>query len=152
MIESVINILKDDSEIGSEVGENKAGSTVKVFPVVCPQGEEMPYIICAITGCQEKECKDASGYPHDEIFDVIAYAKNYADVDVIGKRIIDIITNFSGNSGSSYVSEFLLQTHKDLFDNDRQAYVRLHSFKSSGFLLSELITAFTTGFSIGFRA
>ena len=152
MIDGVISILKDDSTLTTDVGLNKAGTTVKVYPVVCPQGEEMPYIICAITGCSEKECKDIIGHPQDETFDILVYAKNYTDVSAIELRAIEILTEFSGNSSDSHISEIILQTHRDLFDNDRKAYVRVASFKGSGFFFSDIVTAFTTGFSLGFRS
>lgn len=122
MITDYINTLLDDSTIQSLIGQNKAANAYKVYPVVCDQGETVPYIVVAVTGCEPLECKDNTGLPDIETFDTIIYSDDYEDLLAIETRVIEL---YNG------VENTTLQTHRDLFDNERKCYVRVASFRKN---------------------
>jgi len=125
MIAEVIQVLINNATIQGKVGQNKAGSTYKVFPVVCPQGEDLNWIVCALTSADPAACKDGS--LTDEYFDAICYAKKYDHVNDMGRTMISVLQGYEDN----FFSDIQFQTHRDLWDNDRQAFVRVVSFKGS---------------------
>lgn len=128
MLSEVIDILIGDTTVQGLVGRNKASSAYKVFPVVCPQGEDAPFIVGAITGCDELVCKDNSGaQPNEEYIDLLFYGKNYKDVDTLERAATDILNGVSTN----VFSLIIMKTHKDLFDHDRKEYVRVSSYQFS---------------------
>lgn len=127
MIKEVIEKLISDTDIQDKVGVNKAGTTVKVFPVVCPQGETAPYVTCSITGSDPIGCKEHRGLPEEEYFDIITYAEKYDQLDDIEHTIVDVLNTLEDD----VFSLVILQSHKDMFDNDRKIFARVSSFKGS---------------------
>jgi hypothetical protein len=58
MIQGIIEILTDDVPVQTAVGLNKAADKYKVYPVITPQTEKPPYVVCALTGTSPAQTKD----------------------------------------------------------------------------------------------
>lgn len=76
MLKAVTYILENDATVQAAVGLNKAGDKHKVYPVVIPETEVAPYIVCRITGktLGAKDC----GYIYN--IEILAYHYSYDDV------------------------------------------------------------------------
>lgn len=80
MLKGPIAILEADAGVRALVGKNKADAKYKVFPVVSPQPENIPYVTAILTG---KVKIGKGGCGHAVTFDVRSYAKSYDEVEAL---------------------------------------------------------------------
>lgn len=137
MTEGIITILKQDADIQTLIGNNKAGSKKKVFAGVCPQPEEYPYIIVRRSGKSPVPCK--SGRPSMDIhkFQVVFYHRNYANLNEIELAIEAALDQKTGVY-EGYTFKLINQV--DAYDadyiEDRQLHARVMEFEA-------MVNAFT---------
>lgn len=117
MIIQAINLMLADADLKVLVGKNKKADTWKFYPIACPQGEIIPYVTCLLTAAVPNLCKDDSGIPEEETFDVYVWDEDYSRLDSIGRKIIGIL-----NDGFQFV------THRDGFDSASKYMVRIITF------------------------
>jgi hypothetical protein len=86
MTNGVINILIDDSLIQSVVGMDKQEETYKVYPVLCHQPEQHPYIVIRINSEEPIDCKEGT---NDSIysFSVYCFANSYEKISEMSNAV-----------------------------------------------------------------
>lgn len=131
MIGGAITLMLADTTLRDAVGRNKANSTWKIYPIACPQEELIPYITCGITSADPILCKGLGGQPEDETFDVIVWDEDYERLDLIGRRVIDVLNNAIGTAGIVTFKRLTFLTHKDALDDRSKRMVRIITFGGS---------------------
>lgn len=131
MIVGVIFRMLADGVLTAAVGRNKASTTYKIYPIACPQEEVIPYITCGITAADPILCKGVGGQPEDETFDVIVWDEDYERLDLIGRRVIDVLNNAIGAAGTVTFKRLTFLTHKDALDDRSKRMVRIITFGGS---------------------
>lgn len=127
MILSAITLMLADATLRTAVGRNQADTTYKIYPVACPQGEVAPYITCGLTGADPVLCKGVGGQPSEESFDVVVFCDDYAELDGIGRRVIQVLNNAVGGT----IKRLTFLTHKDALDQSSKLMVRIITFGAS---------------------
>lgn len=134
MILGAIELMLNDNTLKTAVGKNKADDTWKIYPIACPQTEVIPYITCGITSAEPIQCKGVGGQPDDETFDVIVWDEDYERLDLIGRRVIDVLNNATGEvyTGQTIIfNQLTFLTHKDALDDRSKRMVRIVTFSGS---------------------
>lgn len=127
MILGAIQRMLADATLTSVVGRNKANNAFKIYPVACPQEEVIPYITCGITSADPIACKGVGGQPDDENFDVVVWDEDYERLDLIGRRVIEVLNN--ALAGTIPFKQLTFLTHKDALDDRSKRMVRIISFR-----------------------
>lgn len=127
MILGAVQRMVADATLANLVGRNKADSTYKIYPIACPQQEDIPYITCGLTSAEPISCKGVGGQPDDENFDVIVWDEDYERLDAIGRRVIEVLNN--ALAGTIPFKQLTFLTHKDALDDRSKRMVRIISFR-----------------------
>lgn len=124
MTAGVIAILIADTGVQALIGQNKSGNKYKVYPGICPQPENHPYLIVRRTGKNPVQCKGMPGglVPHS--FEVIAYHKSYNELDEIELAIENALNGTTGEHGGVTFKNCYLS---NAFDADYIAEYNLHA-------------------------
>lgn len=126
MIKGVTYILKNDAAFRVLIGQNKALTKYKAYPVIAPQDEESPYSICKMSS-KALKCKGLTTF--DCGFDVISYAKNYDDVELIDSAVLEALVPYSGTVNGVAFSDISFQnTSDDFVETYGGLYVKISSF------------------------
>lgn len=132
MTSGIIEILVEDVRVQNEVGLNRASNKYKVFPVVCPQNEEQPYIIVFRTAAGSipsltKDIRSEIDYP---TVSVLCYAKSYRQAELMAEATRAALERsaYDTDAGYSFNSIWLSQ-ERDLFDNSAQLYAIEQQFQ-----------------------
>ena len=112
-----------DTTLRDAVGRNKANTTWKIYPVATPQQEDIPYITCGLTAADPIQCKGVGGQPDEESFDVIVWDEDYERLDLIGRRVIEVLNN--ALAGATPYRRITFITHKDALDDRSKRMVRI---------------------------
>lgn len=92
MMQGIIEILTENAGVQSAVGVNEAGLKYKIYPVISPQKEKPPYVVCALTGSEPTLGKDCVSTLDKENFDCLIYATNYEEgheIDIAIRAALD---------------------------------------------------------------
>lgn len=88
MLKGPIYILTHDTTVADLVGTNKADTKVKVYPGICPEPEQHPFLVLRITQKLDHEpCKGVKSTTFLYGFDVFIYTKNYDEGDAIADAV-----------------------------------------------------------------
>lgn len=129
MVNAVTYILENDSTIQSLIGQNKSGSKTKVYPVVVPETEKAPYIVCRVAG-RVREGKDCDSRYQIE---VISYANSYDDLNAINDAIITALESEPGGTINGVSFSFaVFNTEMDGFEKDHDLYSKMSTFSVYG--------------------
>lgn len=133
MTSGIIEILVEDSQIQILVGLNKSRSKYKIYPVVCPQGEEQPYQTVYRTSAGSiasltKDIRSELDYP---TVTVMNYAKSYRQAEVLAEATRAALERggYLTDAGYDFNSIWLVQ-ERDLFDDSAQLYAIEQQFQS----------------------
>jgi hypothetical protein len=128
MIAGINEILVEDAQIQSLVGNNAAGTKVKVYPVVAPAGEEPEYITTSLAGFNPTQTKTEANnldYPSAAIN---VHAKSYDRAVEISERVKAIFdTNgFQTDAGYEFLRTWIVNEfdRPEMFTADYPVYVR----------------------------
>ena len=129
MIKGVTHILNNDATFQGIVGQNKAGSKYKAYPVVCPQPEEAPYSVVLLSGKNPfGECKGAN-VSFSYSFDVVSYHKNFEDVVSLDEAVVDALSGTSGPHNGVTFQEIKFDSTRDgEYSHDYKVFSRVSSF------------------------
>jgi hypothetical protein len=84
MVTEVIDILIADTGVQNLVGRNKENDKYKVYPVVAPQKEQIPYVTVRLTG----KAKAGKGCEYNYTVSVTSFCKNYDDVSALDDAVL----------------------------------------------------------------
>jgi hypothetical protein len=114
MIQGIIEILTDDVPVQTAVGLNKAADKYKVYPVITPQTEKPPYVVCALTGASPAQTKDCVSSLDNENFDLLIYGNSYEQADNIDRLIRTAIDGKQSNTDNGvHFSKIYFQSRRD---------------------------------------
>lgn len=129
MIKGVTYILNNNAVFQALVGHNKSMTKYKAYPVITPQEEEAPYSVCKMTS-KALKCKGLSEF--DCGFDVVSYAKNYDDVQLIDDAVLEALVPYVGTVNGVAFSDISFQnTSDDFVETYGGLYVKVSSFTCS---------------------
>jgi len=131
MLKGVTYILKTDANFQALVGQNAALSKYKIYPVICPQPEIVPYSVSKITGRRltHKGTAGSNRNVFDVDFIVASYHKNYDDVDALDNAVIQALVPFKGTANGVLFKSIEFQDSFDDYENTYGGlYVRMSSF------------------------
>jgi len=133
MIKGVTYILKNDVTFQTIVGQNAALSKYKVYPVIAPQTEIIPYSVVRMTS-KELLHKGQSGSNRNSYevnFSVASYHKNYDDVDLLDQAVIQALVPFRGSAnGVTFGYIEFTNSSDDYVEAYGGLYARVSSFRA----------------------
>lgn len=132
MIKGITYILKNDVGVQSLVGENKAATKYKVFPVIASQEEKPPYSVCRITNkvLTHKGTRGSNRNVFDFDVTVSSYHKSYDEVDLLDYYVTQALVPFTGTAnGVTFHYIELTGSSDDYEEVYGGLYVRNTTFK-----------------------
>ena len=132
MMQGVIEILRLNSSVQTAVGQNAATSKYKIYPVMAPQTEKPPYIVCALTGSTPAQTKDCRSTLDIENFDCLIYSNNYEQGHEIDLAIRSALDYAHGNTDETniYFDKIWFVSRRDAAVEGKEGmiYVRVASY------------------------
>jgi hypothetical protein len=125
MIQGIIQILKDSTVVVSAVGQNEDGNKPKVYPVVCPQKEEAPYITVHETSKPPIRCKGTRPTDYNFTANVICYADSYEKVNRMADAVESSVDSTKGTFAGVTFKDLRYETRQDAFDNEAGLYLKI---------------------------
>lgn len=126
MIKGITAILNNDDTFKTLVGQNVALTKYKAYPVMAPQDEKAPYSICRMTS-KNLKCKGLADF--DCGFEVVSYAKNYDDVQVIDDAVLEALVPYRGTINGVQFSDIAFTGSSDAFtETEGGLYAKVSSF------------------------
>lgn len=133
MIKGVTYILETDAGFQTRVGQNAALTKYKVYPVIAPQTEIIPYSVVRMT-YKELLHKGRTGSNRNSFevsFTVNSYHKNYDDVDLLDQAVIQALVPFRGTSnGVTFGYIEFVSSMDDYVEAYGGLYARMTTFKA----------------------
>lgn len=131
MMQGIIEILTENSGVQTAVGRNAEDTKYKVYPVISPQTEKPPYIVCALTGSTPSQTKDCVSTLDNENFDCLIYSNNYEqghDIDLAIRTALD--GKRSNTDNGIHFSKIYFQSRRDAAVEGKEGmiYVRVASY------------------------
>jgi hypothetical protein len=131
MTEGIVTILKGDSEIQALIGNNKAGTKVKVYAGIAPQPEDAPYIVVRRTGKTPTPCKGGRPGMDTHRFQVVFYHKNYEGLNNIELAIEAALDQKSGKyEGYTFKIIVLADAYDELYLREHNLHARVMDFEA----------------------
>lgn len=134
MLKGVTYILETDSTFQSVVGQNKALTKYKIYPVIAPQTEIIPYSVVRITGKEMTHKGRPTGYRNvfTVSFTVSSYHKNYDDLDTLDNAVVQALVPFRGSSnGVTFGYIEFVSSYDDYVDAYGGLYARVTTFSAN---------------------
>lgn len=129
MINAVIYILENDATLQAQIGQNKAKTKYKVYPVVVFETEAAPYCVCRVASkiSSAKNC----GYTWS--IEVTSYATSYDKLTLINDAVISALENqASGTINGDSFGYAVFDGEYDGFDKDHDLYSKTTTFSVHG--------------------
>lgn len=134
MIDGIIEILKEDAAVQSEVGMD-SNAKVKVYPVRYPQKEgknaEVPdkYLVVYKTPGQPVQGKACTVESMQANFNVHCCADEYSKADALFWAVTDALNNKNATTDAGFRFDSIYFTGDyDTFDENARRFVRVVSF------------------------
>jgi hypothetical protein len=129
MTSGIIEILIGNPLIQLTVGLNAKGDKYKVYPMVCPQPEDQPYIVVEKTGnttrSMGKEIHSTLDYT---TYNVLCYGKNFRKTEELNEAVRAAIDNVSALTTVCAFERIWLMTDFDRFANELDMYVHVAQY------------------------
>jgi hypothetical protein len=126
MTSGIIEILTDSVTVQGLVGQNRAGTKYKVYPTVCPDTEDQPYVVVSKTSnntqSQGKDVDSLLDYP---TYDIRAYSKNFRTTEEISEACRAAVDNMASVTDVCEFRRIWAINDYDAFDNDAELYVHI---------------------------
>jgi len=131
MITGLLQAIKNDATVQSRVGQNQASNTHKVYPVVCPQGEEPPYILVRLGSREPRGAGKSCNPTYDELIVVVAsYSDKYSEIENLDSASFHVLEGATGTIEGSEWDFIRLVDSKDMFDESANCFVRISEYKA----------------------
>ncbi len=100
MTNGIVNILINDSNVRSLVGNKQAANTseYKVFPLVVTEGTKPPYIVVRTLSKPSIPCKGMRASSFQPIAQVSCYCVKYEDALALGAAVTDALDHKSAGT------------------------------------------------------
>lgn len=128
MIQSVIQLLINDTRVQRLVGRNKANDKYKIYPVLADKDELPMYVVLAIQGNNPTDTKRSVSVMDKVFFDVSTFSLDYPEMDELSLAIRFCIDGFNGISANINIDVNFV-TEKDGYD-ERGYYARIQTYSA----------------------
>lgn len=131
MMQGIIEILTEDAGVQTVVGMNATSTKYKIYPVITPQTEKPPYVVCALTGSTPAQTKDCVSTLDNENFDCLIYSNNYEQGHAIDIAIRAALDGKQSNTDNGiHFSKIWFQSRRDAAVEGKEGmiYVRVASY------------------------
>ena len=131
MIKGITYILKNDATFQSIVGQNKALTKYKAYPLIAPQPELVPYSVVRMTNKQltHKGSSGSNRNIFDVSFMVTSYHTNYDDVDTLDQAVIQALVPYRGTAnGVAFAWIEFVNSVDDYVEAYGGLYARMSNF------------------------
>jgi hypothetical protein len=113
MTNGIIDILTSDSLIQNAVGLDKDGDTYKVYPIICPQPEQHPYIVVRINSQEPIECMDGPASDSTFNFSVYCFGNSYEKISSMSDSVKIVLDRYNGTNDGVQFEEIRFVTLRD---------------------------------------
>lgn len=130
MLKGIIYILINAAAVALLIGNNKAGTKVKVYPGTCPEPEQDPYIITRITSAVDfalSKREAASSFTYG--IDVYVYTRTYEQQDEITTAVRTALDKVRGSHGGIDFDEIRYVSFSDGYEDTHHLYSRTINFE-----------------------
>jgi hypothetical protein len=129
MLKGAIHILINDATVSGLVGTNKAGDKVKVYPGICPEPEQHPFIVGRISSAPDfASSKNDAVEIREYSFNLFVYTKNYEDLDELTEAIKTALDQANGEHNDVDFDEIRYVDFSDGYVDDYQLHARTMVF------------------------
>ena len=129
MINAVIYILENNATLQAELGQNKAKTKYKVYPVVVFETETAPYCVCRVAS----KTTSAKNCGYTWTIEVTSYATTYDKLTAINDAVITALENqASGTINGDSFGYAVFDNEYDQFDKDHDLYSKITTFSVHG--------------------
>lgn len=123
MTSGIVEILTENAGVRALTGLNAAGGKYKIYPFVCPQPENMPYIVVSKvsndTQSQGKEIISTLDYP---TYHVLCYHKNFRPTEIMHEAVRAALDKQWFDTETCKFESVWLINDYDGFDNRLELY------------------------------
>lgn len=131
MVKGIINILVNDSNVQTTVGQNKASNKYKVYPNVCAEPEKFPYSIVRQTAKVPIECKGIDPNAYNYRYDVLSFHKNYYDCEELDLFVVAALNKPNGGTFNGVVFQEIRHVNTaDQYSAEYNLHVKVSSFEA----------------------
>lgn len=132
MMHGIIEILRLNASVQNAVGANAEGTKYKIYPVITPQKEKPPYIVCALTGSEPVQGKNCRSTLDKENFDCLIYADTYEqghNIDLAIRVALDQASGSTDETGIHFDSIWFVSRRDAAIEGkEGMIYVRVASY------------------------
>lgn len=134
MVKGITYILINDSTVGTLVGNNLAGSTKKVYPIISTQSEKMPLVTVYETSRVPEYCKGTRPTNFNYSYEIHVYSTDYEGANAICVAIVDALeeANISSPINGVKFNDRIRNTNRrdDGYIEDYKAYAKVLTFEA----------------------
>lgn len=132
MMQGIIEILTENAGVQTIVGRNADNTKYKVYPVITPQKEKPPYVVCALTGSDPVQAKNCRSTLDKENFDCLIYSTNYEEgheIDVAIRAALDQASGTTDDTNIHFDSIWFVSRRDAAVEGkEGMIYVRVASY------------------------
>ena len=130
MLKGVNYILNNDSGVQSSLGLNKVGSKYKVYPLVAPEPEKVPYCTTVVTGRDPLQCKAGAITSSIYRFDVRSYNTSYDDLVTLNEAVVTALNQETGSINGVSFGRILFVDERDdhVIYGSHTIFIKVSSF------------------------
>jgi hypothetical protein len=134
MIAGINEILNENEGVIAAVGLNAADTKVKVYPIVAPPGESLPYLTTSLAGNAPTLYKGLPSSLDAPTFAVNVHAGSYDEVTTIGEAVREALDEKTSVTEAGYAFDRIWYTNEydrpEMFTTDHPVYVRTLIFNA----------------------
>lgn len=131
MIQAIVHLLTESSQVQDIVGKTKDDDKWNVFPVIVPLGEvkkDSNYLCALITGNQPTPGRCVSGIDKVAV-DLLIYAQEYPDLDALANAARLVIDGFKGTAVGVTIDVVRFSDEYDDYEQSVQKYMRVQTYQ-----------------------
>lgn len=101
----------------------------QIYPVQAPQGKKDPMVIFGVVKQTGEHSKDRTS-PEDWIeVDLVAYSKDYDQMQAIQKQIRVALDGQSGTIAGNVISQISFMNYEDVWEEERESFAGVSTYQ-----------------------
>lgn len=134
MVKGITYILVNNSSVGTLVGNNIAGTTKKIYPIISTQSEKMPLVTVYETSRVPEFCRGSRPTTFNYTYEIHVYSTDYEGANSICVAIVDALEEANTASpinGVKYTDRIRNTNRRDNgYIEDYKAYAKVLTFEA----------------------
>jgi hypothetical protein len=134
MIAGINEILVEDAGVQTAVGQNAASSKYKVYPIVAPSGEALPYITTSRVSNAPNLNKDSVSSLDLQSFAVHVHSNSYDGIDDMAEAVRNALNNKRSTTEAGYLFDRIWYSNEydrpELYNSNNPVFVRTIIFNA----------------------